>query len=94
MVNDSYFRFDDDNKTKYTFSQSSQENWVSWRPTAPYIEWKIIARIVSILDTLSAAYTWQAWFCGHKSNEEIILEKIAFSWLEKTKIYIPFIFHI
>ena len=36
MVNDSYFRFDDDNKIKYTFSRSSQENWVSWRHTAPY----------------------------------------------------------
>ena len=55
MVNDSYFRFDDDNKIKYTFSQPWQANWVSWRHTAPYIEWKIIARIVSILDTHSAA---------------------------------------
>ena len=62
MVNDSYFRFDDDNKIKYTFSQSWQANWVSWRHTAPYIEWKIIARIVSILDTHSAAYTWQAFY--------------------------------
>ena len=57
MVNDSYFRFDDDNNIKYTFSQSWQANWVSWRHTPPYIEWKIIARIVSILDTHSAAYT-------------------------------------
>ena len=48
MVNDSYFRFDDDNKTKYTFSQSSQDNWVIWRHTAPDIEWKIFVRIVSI----------------------------------------------
>ena len=40
MVNDSYFRFDDDNKIKYTFSRSSQENWVSWRHTAPYSEYK------------------------------------------------------
>ena len=30
MVNESYFRIDDDNKIKYTFSQSSQENRVSW----------------------------------------------------------------
>ena len=60
MVNDSYFRFEYDNKIKYTFSQSWQAKWVSWRHTAPYIEWKIIARIVSILDTHSAAYTWQA----------------------------------
>ena len=40
MVNDSYFRFDDDNKIKFTFSRSSQENWVSWRHTAPYSEYK------------------------------------------------------
>ena len=40
MVNGSYFRFDDDNKIKYTFSGSSQENWVSWRHTAPYSEYK------------------------------------------------------
>ena len=40
MVNDSYFRFDDDNKIKYTFSRPSQENWVSWRHTAPYSEYK------------------------------------------------------
>ena len=62
MVNDSYFRFDDDNKIKYTFSQSWQANWVSWGHTAPYIERKIIARIVSILDTHLAAYTWQAFY--------------------------------
>ena len=61
MVNDSYFRFDDDNKIKYIFSQSSQENWVSWRQTAPYIEYKIIERIVLILNTHTAAYTWQAF---------------------------------
>ena len=29
-----YFRFDDDNKIKYALSQSSQENWTSWRHTA------------------------------------------------------------
>ena len=61
MVNDSYFRFDDDDKMKYTFSLSSQENWVSWRHTAPYIEKKITERIVLILDTHLAAYTWQAF---------------------------------
>ena len=33
----SYFRFDDDNKTKYIFSQSSQGKWVNWKHTAPYI---------------------------------------------------------
>ena len=44
MVNDSYIRFDD-NKTKYTFSKSSQKIWVRWKQTTPYIEWKIIARI-------------------------------------------------
>ena len=61
MVNDSYFRFDDGNKIKYTFSQSSQEKWVSWSHTAPYIVQKMIERIVLILDTHSAAYTWQAF---------------------------------
>ena len=62
MVNDSYFRFDDDdNKIKYTFSRSSEQIWVSWRHTAPYIEYKIIERIVLILDTHTAAYTWQAF---------------------------------
>ena len=61
MVNDSYFQFDDDNKIKYTFSRSSQENWVSQRHTAPYSEQKIIERIVLILDTHSEAYTWQAF---------------------------------
>ena len=58
MVNDSYFRFDDDNKIKYTFSRSSLENWESGRDTAPYIEQKIIERIVLILETDSAAYIW------------------------------------
>ena len=33
MVNDSYFRFDDDNRIKYTFSRSSQDNLVSWNYT-------------------------------------------------------------
>ena len=47
---------------KYTFSQSWQANRVSWRHTAPYIEWKIIARIVSILDTHSAAYIMLACY--------------------------------
>ena len=61
MINDSYFRFDDDNKIKYTFSRSSQENWVSWKHTAPYIESKIIERIVWILDTHAGGYTWQAF---------------------------------
>ena len=58
MGNDSYFRFDDDIKIKYTFSRSSQKNWVSWRHIAPYIEQKKIERIVLILETHSAAYTW------------------------------------
>ena len=56
MVNDSYFRFDDDNKMKYTFSRSTQDNWVSWRHTAPYNEQKKIERIVLILDTLGIIY--------------------------------------
>ena len=61
MVNDPYFRFDGDNKFKYTFSRWSQENWVSWRHTALYIEYKVIKIIVFILNTHSAAYTWQAF---------------------------------
>ena len=36
-VNSSYFRFDDDNKTKHIFSPSSQGRWVNWKHTAPYI---------------------------------------------------------
>ena len=32
---DSYFRFDDGDKIKYTFSRPSKENRVSWRHTAP-----------------------------------------------------------
>ena len=35
--NSSYFRFDDDNETKYIFSQSSQGRWVNWKYTTPYI---------------------------------------------------------
>ena len=42
MVNDSYFRFDDDNKIKYTFSRSSQENWVSWRHTNSWHNCKML----------------------------------------------------
>ena len=31
MDNSSYFRFNDDNKTKCIFSQSSQRKWVNWK---------------------------------------------------------------
>ena len=38
VANDLYFRFDDENKIKYTYaSQSSQEKWESSKRTAPYI---------------------------------------------------------
>ena len=53
MVNDSYFRFDDDNKIKYTFSRSSQENWVSWRP------WNLVYR--HIVGTFRCAWKWPLW---------------------------------
>ena len=35
MENSSYFRFDDD-KTKYIFSQSSQQRWVNWKHNPIY----------------------------------------------------------
>ena len=34
MANDSYFRFDGDNKMKYTYTRSSQDDWVNWRYAA------------------------------------------------------------
>ena len=61
MVSDSYFRFDNDNnKSTYSHAHPSQDNNVSSRHTAPYIDQKIIERIGFIWDTQSAAYTWQA----------------------------------
>ena len=44
MAIDSYFRFDDDDDDDkvHVFSQPSQEKWVSWIHTAPYIAGKII----------------------------------------------------
>ena len=60
MVNDSYFWFDDDDdKMKYTFLQSSQEKWVSWKHTAHILQKKINERIDLILDTHLTEYTWQ-----------------------------------
>ena len=60
MVYDSYFPFDDhdDDKIKYTFSRSSQENWEKWRHM--YIE-RIIERIDLILNAHSTAHIWQAF---------------------------------
>ena len=37
MVSDSYFGFDDDNKIKYKFLQSSRENWLKLRSYAVII---------------------------------------------------------
>ena len=56
MVNDSYFRFDDDEKIKYTFARSSQQKLDKLEIHSPYIEWKITEKIVLILDTLGSIY--------------------------------------
>ena len=51
LNNGSYFRFDDNDKTKCIFSQSSQGKWVNWKHTAPYIVWQITVKICLILHT-------------------------------------------
>ena len=51
MFNSSYFRYDDDNKTKYIFSQSSQGKWTNWKHTASYsVQW-ITEKMCPILHT-------------------------------------------
>ena len=51
MFNSSYFRYDDDNKTKYIFSQSSQGKWANWKHTASYsVQW-ITEKMCPILHT-------------------------------------------
>ena len=52
------FRFDDDNKIKYTYSQNHHKRNGSWIHTTPYIAWKIIERTDLILDTHSTECTW------------------------------------
>ena len=57
MDNSSYFRFDDDNKTKWIFSKSSQGKLVNWTHTAPYnVHW-ITEKICLILLTHSYSIT-------------------------------------
>ena len=52
-----YFRFDDENTIKYTYSHNPHKtNWKA-EYTAPYIAWKIIERIDWILDTHPTEYT-------------------------------------
>ena len=57
-----HFRFDDDNKTKYIFSQSSQGRWLNWKHTAPYIVKWITERICLISLTHSTKYIWQTFY--------------------------------
>ena len=49
MDNDSHFQFDD----VYVFSQSSQENSLSWKHTVTFIVWNIIETNESTLDAHS-----------------------------------------
>ena len=37
MDDSAYYRFDDDNKTKYILFQSPQGKLLNWKHTAPYI---------------------------------------------------------
>ena len=62
MDKSSYFRFDDDNKTKCILSQWSHGKWVNWKHTAPYIVWWINEKICLILLTHSTKYIWEAFY--------------------------------
>ena len=50
MANESYFRFDDDNDIKYTYSHNHQQKCVSCKHTAPYIAGTMMERTDLILD--------------------------------------------
>ena len=55
MVNDSYFRFDDDNTIKYTFSRSSQDMLDTWTVLSEVLyvlrcsDWFVCHAIFSVL---------------------------------------------
>ena len=68
MGNSSYLRFDDDDKTKCTFSQSSQGKWVNWKHTVPYnVQW-MAEKICLILLTLNKIYlTCWIYFKGNNN---------------------------
>ena len=59
IANDSYFQIDDDKVL--IFSQSSAEERVNWRYTAPYITQMTTERIDLVRDTHSSEYAWQAY---------------------------------
>ena len=76
MGNSSYFRFDDDNKTKYIYSLNHQKEMSKLKTHSPRIVWWITERICLILLTHSTKYIWQAFQCFeislHNDDNEMV----------------------
>ena len=81
MGNSSYFRFDDDNKTKYIYilSQSSQQKWVNWKHTAPHV---YVYHIHINLKTLSSN-VYISWILKNSAYRpiELFIWPVAYTFL-------------